>query len=1073
MTAARKQKRLAPARRAGLAALRETQPARGRPPAGSGRATAVPLRATPEPRGPSSHCPRPPKGLDRPARVALLAAARLVGSLVLAPVGCVHLPATGFDQQTANAFARDPMRQMRTANLDVTYPAAEPAAAFEIAQALDGCVERIRRAMPPDHIEGRVNVLITGANYNNAFVSPAGSSARTQMLVPLHFALEKFQSENNLGGCDMGTVACHEAVHYLIFQQVKGDGGAIRKVVGNPFPSVDALAVERWFHEGMAVWLESDMKQGRGRLASPTFRGRMEAFVASRPGRLRYQVLSEYDRQSYPAGSGPYLVGAHFVAYLASHYGEAKLWQVVDRQGEAFLLAPLFARRFHQVYGAGPGELFARFAASVEAVARARQRPAGQRTITAEVGPSARIATCPREGLVAVADAGLDQLAALSVRRADGSVVWSKRTEKVFADAGPWASSAGDASGLSFSADCRRLFVAAAHPDTQGVTTTTLYEADARTGRWLRQWPDLGGIGGGVDPAGERFAFVRVEGGRASLAVRDLATGVDAVLPAVDAGSSLGSPVFSPDGRRIAFAAQAGAGFNIFVRDEVGEVTPLTADAAVNYGPRWLDDDRIAFVRGIAGRAQAAEFSLATGRLRQVTDAPHAVADPSPAGSGGVVFLNAAGLGWTLDAVESPATPAASSSPAPAAQAVVPANPGGRHGGSPPADAALRRPAAPFAVLEDAPYRGTDSLWWPTARVPYFTVGATLPRGLGWTAGLSLAGQDRLGYHAYVFRLGYVELTNLPELEAAYRNNTLSPLSLATVASFRSSPALRDYRAQLTATRRWQWTTGQMGLLVSDRRQRSAPWLADAHAPWDEADRHRAAMHSLGWTWRRSLATAYGDTRQGIYGGILAAVSSLGSGPLAAFTNLRAEMSAVLAVPGTRRQSASLGAQGWAVLGDPNRRVVLDSWPQAAAPIISELTAVSVDGASMPAVHPVAARQLGILQGDYRVWTVIDQGLAPTRLSSPVFLSGLLWRGFGALVASRGPVASEEESLVALQPLAGGDLSAHVNVFAIPLRLTAMAAYAPRLRRFQYNVVVRLRGDSLWPQAPDPRPSGP
>lgn len=984
-----------------------------------------------------------------------LAASGLALLVALAAASCVHVPQTGFDQQTANAVARDPMRTMRTNRLDVSYPAAHRDAALEVAQALDRCVERIYRAMPPDHNEGRFNVLVTSANCNNAFVSPAGSSARTQMLLPLSFSLEVMQKDYNLGVRDVATVACHEAVHYAIFQQVKGLGGAWRQALGNPFVSVDTLSVERWFHEGLAVWLESDHQHSRGRLASPTFKGRMEAFVASRPGTLRYETLSEHDRQSYPAGSGAYLVGAHFVAYLAATYGEDKLWQAVDRQGESFFSALLFANRLQQVYGASPTQLFARFMASIETTARSRRRPANQTTLTARIGPSARIAACPWQGLVAVVDEDLDRLTTVSVLRQDGSQLWRERLSKIGPSGGPWASSAQAVSGLSFSGDCQRLLVAGAHPDAQGTTTTTLYEADAQSGRWLRQWPELRGIGGGVDPAGERYAFVRIDRDRTSLAIRHLATGTDTMLPATAGGTSLGSPVFSPDGQRLAFAARTEAGFNIMVYDEAGTVRALTADGAFNYGPRWLDNTRIAFVRGIGGRAQAAEVGLAGGEPRALTDAPHAVADPSPAGAGRLIFLNAHGLGWTLDRVVPVAEPSTEGSSAASTSAAPAAGTAGTEAG--PA-------AAPLAPLDDRPYRSVGALGWPTARVPYLSNSSG--GGIGWRAGLRLAGQDPLGYHGYSASLGYVELTGRPEGHVAYVNKALSPLSFAALASTGSSPSARASRGQLTATRRWQWITGQMGLLGYTQRQAVLLDMGQDTGTTVATFRRRAVGASLGWTVQRTLATPYGGPRKRLYGGLLVVPTFGGAGWARATTAVRAELSAVVPAPYSRRQSIALGLQGWAAMGDPTGRIYLGRNPALTAGIIAEQHALSFDGANMPAVASRASRQLAILQGDYRIRTVIDRGIGPTVASPPLFLSGLLWRGFGAIVATRHAQAAARLNRRSAQPLAGADVSILFNVYALPIRLTVGAAHAFYPRGWQRMLTIGAGEGDLWPQAP-------
>jgi Tol biopolymer transport system component len=130
-----------------------------------------------------------------------------------------------------------------------------------------------------------------------------------------------------------------------------------------------------------------------------------------------------------------------------------------------------------------------------------------------------------------------------------------------------------------------------------------LYLADARTGQIRRKLvktatdPHFQSLqfinsAGSFDPAGRRFVFGAVEGGKAALNVREATGGHvrDYKIPEVD---EIFDPSFSPDGRRVVFSAQVGGVTDLFIYDlGAAQLRRLTSDAYADLQPSWSPDGR-------------------------------------------------------------------------------------------------------------------------------------------------------------------------------------------------------------------------------------------------------------------------------------------------------------------------------------------------------------------------------------------------------------------------------------------------------------------------------------------------
>src|SRR6185437_12136566 len=105
-----------------------------------------------------------------------------------------------------------------------------------------------------------------------------------------------------------------------------------------------------------------------------------------------------------------------------------------------------------------------------------------------------------------------------------------------------------------------------------------LYEADAETGKILRKITSTAGSShfvnlefvnsaGAWSSDGRQFAFARVRGGKAELAIFDEQRGrITKHISFSDFGEVL-NPTWSPDGSRVAFSANVGGLTDLFIAD--------------------------------------------------------------------------------------------------------------------------------------------------------------------------------------------------------------------------------------------------------------------------------------------------------------------------------------------------------------------------------------------------------------------------------------------------------------------------------------------------------------------------
>jgi hypothetical protein len=121
-------------------------------------------------------------------------------------------------------------------------------------------------------------------------------------------------------------VLTHEFTHIVHMDKARGWPLGLRNVFGRLWPSFPNAIQPTWIIEGLAVYNESDVALGYGRLGNTHFEGMMRAEAARG---LRSLAEVNADGRGFPLNRA-YLYGSYFFAFLRERYGDAAIAQFVE-----------------------------------------------------------------------------------------------------------------------------------------------------------------------------------------------------------------------------------------------------------------------------------------------------------------------------------------------------------------------------------------------------------------------------------------------------------------------------------------------------------------------------------------------------------------------------------------------------------------------------------------------------------------------------------------------------------------------------------------------------------------------
>ena len=747
--------------------------------------------------------PHTPVPAMRDARRLVFLALRPILALIgiVFATGCAVLtPRFADDVQTA--VVRSDMRRLETDELVVYYPTRRAAAARRIASRVEACTRALRtKARVHDSwSDQKPRIVLADLPYNNAYVSPPVLSEPIEVL-PAYNTAAVFTPFDLPP--DPGVIGCHEAVHYVQMLQSRGIHRFFTTVFGSAY--TPQIGLEPWFHEGLAVFYETKLQGGIGRLGTRYYEGILAAGVAGHE--INGGWLHSLNRD--PAHGGHYLLGAFFVDWLVRRFGENRLWELIERQaGE--LLPPIGVNaRFRAVYGLSLTELIDAFAADLSARYPVQERPREQRSVTS-LGREVKYARGPA-GIEVVIDRDLDRPTRLLIRDASGRVLHERSLTDILPGRSLISPTPAGVSGLSFSPDGRTLtFVMLDRGPVQ--QTSRLVRVDVASGDLDIVIEDLGGPGGSIAADATTYFISRPHADAYGLGSVDLRTGRKTWLRGPEPGVYFLEPRVSPDGTRLLTVRVDAQGSRLAIVDaHTGSLLPApAAPPGPVLNPSWLDDQRVLFVAESGIGMQVFVTDLEVAAFEQVSYAPYLALSPYADG-GSVRFLNREGWTWTLDTapliLPAPARPQAAPRVALEPNAshwlgvVVRDRKAPRSERQPPKGAAPAAPRtaaydsrvaidlSPVRVRSDEPYSQLDGLFIPQVRGPWFVVRDDYETifGLGATGG------DRLGYHRWAIGVGLDPASKLVSGQLDYRNALLAPVFVqAQVAHYASRERSSD-----------------------------------------------------------------------------------------------------------------------------------------------------------------------------------------------------------------------------------------------------------------------------------------
>ena len=201
------------------------------------------------------------------------------------------------------------------------------------------------------------------ADFGNAGVSVVPRNSLMLQIAPVSFVYETLPA-NEAVNWTMN----HELVHVAAYDQAtRGDrffrglfAGKVAPIAEQPesvlynYLTVPRYDAPRWFHEGIAVFIETWMAGGRGRGQGAWDEMVFRSMV--RDGSRFYDPLglaSEGTKVDFQLEVNSYLYGTRFMSYLAYHYSPQHLvrWAARTEGSRSY-----YASQFRQVFGKGLGE---------------------------------------------------------------------------------------------------------------------------------------------------------------------------------------------------------------------------------------------------------------------------------------------------------------------------------------------------------------------------------------------------------------------------------------------------------------------------------------------------------------------------------------------------------------------------------------------------------------------------------------------------------------------------------------------------------------------------------------------
>jgi hypothetical protein len=201
----------------------------------------------------------------------------------------------------------------------------------------------------------------------------AGATAIPKNRVAIMIAPPSYVYETSPANERVNTFMNHELVHVLAMDKASGWDrfyralfrGKVKETSANPlsiiygYLTAPRVSSPRWYHEGIAVFLETWMAGALGR-AMGAYDEMVFRTLVRDSCRIYDQVglESEGTKVDFQVGVNSYLYGTRFFSHLAYHYGPESLIDWVSRTGDS---KGYFASQFKKVYGLPLGKAWSQW----------------------------------------------------------------------------------------------------------------------------------------------------------------------------------------------------------------------------------------------------------------------------------------------------------------------------------------------------------------------------------------------------------------------------------------------------------------------------------------------------------------------------------------------------------------------------------------------------------------------------------------------------------------------------------------------------------------------------------------
>jgi hypothetical protein len=255
--------------------------------------------------------------------------------------------------------ARAQFRALETDDLRLVYfHPSETFLAPHVARSFANSM-RFHRALFGYRPSEKVTVLLTDfSDFGNAGATSVPRPSVNVRIAPLSFAFETFAANER-----MNTLMNHELVHVVAMDQAARServfrrlfGGTVSPIADHPasilyfYLTAPRVAAPRWYHEGIAVFLDTWMAGGIGRAQGAYDEMVFRSMV--RDGSRFYDPLglaSEGTKIDFQLQVNSYLYGTRFMTWLADRHGPESLVRWVSRADGS---RAYYASAFRQIYG--------------------------------------------------------------------------------------------------------------------------------------------------------------------------------------------------------------------------------------------------------------------------------------------------------------------------------------------------------------------------------------------------------------------------------------------------------------------------------------------------------------------------------------------------------------------------------------------------------------------------------------------------------------------------------------------------------------------------------------------------